>query len=280
MGRVVDERSGEVQGAPVKILTVDVDQHIKGDVGRSLEVRTPSATDCDVEVPMNKAIGLLLTRSPEGVWLASACSVVEPGPLVAAGGEPRGGPIKVVDRDRDPRARPRVGAPAPPQREAAEPAGRARAVDLDSGRAVRARRGRRGRPDGRGHRAGRRGVGSSGLTARRGAGRGRARDRGDGEESCEARREGRRRSGGGARTGVRRRRDRRGGPPHRGGRGGRRGEGGDLPTRGRRAPAGGDPRLEHVVDPDHVARRRDGTAGEGRSGCTSSTRCRCSRSSR
>ena len=96
MGRVVDERSGEVQGAPVKLLTVDVDQRVKGDVGKTLEMRTPSATDCDLEVPKDKAIGLLLTRSPEGVWLASACSVVEPGPLVAAGGEPRGGPIKVV----------------------------------------------------------------------------------------------------------------------------------------------------------------------------------------
>ena len=95
VGRVVAERPGKVQGAPVKLLTVDVDQHIKGDVGGSLEVRTPSATDCDVEVPMNEAIGLLLTKSPDGAWLASACSVVEPGPLVAEGGEPRGGVIKV-----------------------------------------------------------------------------------------------------------------------------------------------------------------------------------------
>ena len=168
MGRVVAERSGEVKGAPVKLLTIDVDQHIKGDVGGPVEVRTPSATDCDVEVPMNKAIGLLLTKSPEGVWLASACSVVEPGPLVAAGGEPRGGAIKVGRRNRHPRARPRVGPSAPAQGKAAEPAGRARAVDLDSGRAVRARpRGRR-RPDGRGHRAGRRGVavGGSHFTTR------------------------------------------------------------------------------------------------------------------
>jgi hypothetical protein len=41
-------------------------------------------------------VGLLLTRSADGAWFASACSVVAPGVLVAAGGEPRGGVIKVV----------------------------------------------------------------------------------------------------------------------------------------------------------------------------------------
>jgi hypothetical protein len=95
VGRVVAERAGDVQGAPVRLLTFDVDQRVKGDVERTIVVRTPSHTDCDVEVPMNEAIGLLLTKSPDGAWLASACSVVEPGPLVAEGGEPRGGVIKV-----------------------------------------------------------------------------------------------------------------------------------------------------------------------------------------
>ena len=95
VGRVVAEREGEVRGAAVRLLTVDVDQRVKGDVKRRIVVRTPFHTDCDVEVPMNEAIGLLLSESPDGAWLASACSVVEPGPLVAEGGEPRGGVIKV-----------------------------------------------------------------------------------------------------------------------------------------------------------------------------------------
>ncbi len=95
VGRVVAERAGQVKGAPVTLLTVQVDQRVKGDVGRTLQVRSPRGSDCDVDVPLNKAIGLLLTRAPDGAWLASACSVVEPGPLVATGGEPRGGVIKV-----------------------------------------------------------------------------------------------------------------------------------------------------------------------------------------
>ena len=68
---------------------------MKGDVERTLEVRTPSGTDCDVEVPRDESIGLLLTRASDDTWLATACSVVNPGQLVVEGGEPRGGTIKV-----------------------------------------------------------------------------------------------------------------------------------------------------------------------------------------
>lgn len=96
VGAVVAERRGELRGAPQLVLTVDVQQRVKGDVDRVLQVRSPSGTDCDVAVPRDKTVGLLLTRGPGGSWLATACSVVDPGLLVAAGGEPRGGPIKVV----------------------------------------------------------------------------------------------------------------------------------------------------------------------------------------
>ena len=77
------------------LLTVEVDQRVKGKVENTIQVRSPRHSDCDVEAPMNQTIGLLLTRAPDGAWLASACSVTKPGPLVAAGGETRGGVIKV-----------------------------------------------------------------------------------------------------------------------------------------------------------------------------------------
>jgi hypothetical protein len=95
VGRVVAERPGDLNGLPQLYLTVEVEQRVKGDVGRTLEVRTPSGTDCDVEVPRDKSIGLLLTSAADDTWLATACSVVNPGQLVFEGGEPRGGPIKV-----------------------------------------------------------------------------------------------------------------------------------------------------------------------------------------
>jgi hypothetical protein len=95
VGRVVAERPGELNGLPQLYLTVDVEQRVKGDVERTLQVRTPSGTDCDVDVPRDESVGLLLTSAPGGAWLATACSVVNPGQLVVEGGEPRGGPIKV-----------------------------------------------------------------------------------------------------------------------------------------------------------------------------------------
>ena len=96
VGRVVGERVGELNGLRQLYLTVEVEQRVKGDVERTLEIRSPSGTDCDVGVPNDEPIGLLLTRAPDEVWLATACSVVNPGQLVVEGGEPRGGPIKVV----------------------------------------------------------------------------------------------------------------------------------------------------------------------------------------
>jgi hypothetical protein len=96
VGRVVAEREGELNGLPQLYLTVDVEQRVKGDVERMLEVRTPLRTDCDVEVPRDEPVGLLLTSAPPGTWFATACSVVNPGQLVVEGGEPRGGPIKVA----------------------------------------------------------------------------------------------------------------------------------------------------------------------------------------
>jgi hypothetical protein len=95
VGRIVDERPAQVEGAPVTVLTVEIDQRVKRKLESPLRVRSPRGSDADVDVPMDQTIGLLLTAAPDGAWLASACSVVRPGPLVAAGGEPRGGVIKV-----------------------------------------------------------------------------------------------------------------------------------------------------------------------------------------
>ena len=96
VGRVESEREGRVRGQPVRLLTIAVEQRVKGDVDGTLVVRSPARSDCDLVIPQNRSVGLLLTRAPCGAWLGSACSVADPGALVAAGGEPRGGAIKVA----------------------------------------------------------------------------------------------------------------------------------------------------------------------------------------
>jgi hypothetical protein len=96
VGHVVATRRTELRGEPQLLLTIDVEQRVKG---RGLDdpilVRTPLHTDCDVRVPPNRTVGWLLTKAPDGALLATACSVVGAAPLVEAGGEPRGGVIKV-----------------------------------------------------------------------------------------------------------------------------------------------------------------------------------------
>ena len=89
---------------PTRTMTFDVEQRVKGDVSGQVEgidqtrifVRVPKGTDCDVTLKTGTTTGLLLTRQPDEQWFASACSVVGAGELVAAGGEPRGGVVKVV----------------------------------------------------------------------------------------------------------------------------------------------------------------------------------------
>ncbi|MGH3132859.1 MAG: hypothetical protein ACRDNY_03805 [Gaiellaceae bacterium] len=105
VGRIVELGAPDpTSPEPTRLMTVEVEQRVKGEVRGQVRgvdktwivVQVPNGTDCDVTIDTDTTTGLLLTRLPEGTWFASACSVVEPGRLVAAGGEPRGGAIKVV----------------------------------------------------------------------------------------------------------------------------------------------------------------------------------------
>jgi len=96
VGRVVAARAGEIKGLRQRLLTIDVDQNVKGDLPKEIVVWSPSGTTCDLTPKLHRDIGLLLTRSPGGRWVATGASVVDPGRLSATGGEPRGGGIKVV----------------------------------------------------------------------------------------------------------------------------------------------------------------------------------------
>jgi hypothetical protein len=97
VGTVASRRPTEVRGAPALLLTIAIEQKIKGrHVPDPLVVRSPLHTDCDVEVANGKRRGFLLTKAPDGALLVSGANVVAATPLIAAGGQPRGGVIKVV----------------------------------------------------------------------------------------------------------------------------------------------------------------------------------------
>jgi hypothetical protein len=102
IGRIEDSRVTDVGGLRQTVYRIEVLQRVKGDLPDEIEVRSPLGTDCDLEdaaapaIQLDGTTGLLLARSRDGTWLASACSVAFAGDLVAAGGEARGGAIKVV----------------------------------------------------------------------------------------------------------------------------------------------------------------------------------------
>jgi len=97
VGAVTSRRQVDVHGSPALLLTIAVEQKIKGrHVPDPLVVRTPLHTDCDVNLANGERRGFLLTKAPDGTLLATGSSVVAATPLIAAGGEPRGGVIKVV----------------------------------------------------------------------------------------------------------------------------------------------------------------------------------------
>jgi hypothetical protein len=97
VGKVVATRRTQLRGQPQLLLTIDVRQRVKGrGLHDPLVVRTPLHTDCDVHVRRDRTVGWLLTKASDGTLLGTACSIVGPAKLVAAGGEPRGGVIKVV----------------------------------------------------------------------------------------------------------------------------------------------------------------------------------------
>ena len=95
IGKVVFE-GVEAGENPQRIMAFKVEQRVKGDVRGDIIVESPSGSSCDLVVERNETVGLLLATGSEGRWLGSACSLVEPGLLVTAGGEPRGGAIKVA----------------------------------------------------------------------------------------------------------------------------------------------------------------------------------------
>lgn len=81
---------------PQRTLAFEVDQRVKGDIAERFDIESSAQSDCDLDVEEGVPVGLLLTRGPGGEWQGTACSIVGAGELVAEGGEPRGGGIKIV----------------------------------------------------------------------------------------------------------------------------------------------------------------------------------------
>jgi hypothetical protein len=69
-------------------ITFDVERVVKGEFGPRAIVRTNAyGASCGLEFLGGPRIGLLLDRASDGVWESSLCQQVQPGALLALGGD-------------------------------------------------------------------------------------------------------------------------------------------------------------------------------------------------
>jgi len=83
-------------GIPQRVYTFRVDQHVKGDLGETVDVRVPAlAANGGEEIPDDVAAGVLMGNAG-GKWVTTRCGLTDPAALLATFDEPRGQGIKLV----------------------------------------------------------------------------------------------------------------------------------------------------------------------------------------
>ncbi len=99
VGRVVAVTSVPGSGGvPFFDYRFRVDHAIKGLSAARVTVRATKLVDIDNQVvkPSDVTIGVLASKRQGGLLVTSSCALVDPGSLMGASDEPKGGPIKVV----------------------------------------------------------------------------------------------------------------------------------------------------------------------------------------
>lgn len=80
VGTLVSRRQGDREA----VLTFSVERSLKGSIGRTIDVSTPSnSAACGIEVPVGKRVGLVLERR-SGAWRGHLCWTFDPEELVTA----------------------------------------------------------------------------------------------------------------------------------------------------------------------------------------------------
>lgn len=83
-------------GVPQRVHTFVVDQQVKGDLGRTVEVRIPErAANGGQRIPEDVAAGILAGRVGGG-YFTTRCGITDPGAVLAEVDQPKGNAIKLV----------------------------------------------------------------------------------------------------------------------------------------------------------------------------------------
>ena len=96
VGRSSGYRAVPGGGLPQRVYTFVVDQQVKGEVGRTVEVRVPvRAANGGQSIPEDVAAGILASRVGDG-YFTTRCGITDPGAVLAEVDEPKGDAIKLV----------------------------------------------------------------------------------------------------------------------------------------------------------------------------------------
>ena len=96
VGRSTGFRAVPGGGIPQRVYTFVVDQQVKGDTGRTVEVRVPvRAANGGQRIPEDVAAGVLASRVGGG-YFTTRCGITDPGAVLAEVDEPKGNAIKLV----------------------------------------------------------------------------------------------------------------------------------------------------------------------------------------
>jgi len=83
-------------GIPQRLYRFKVDQEVKGDLGRTVDVRIPvKRTNGGQVVAPDVAAGILMSRVGGG-WFTTRCGITDPGAVLAEVDQQKGNPIRLV----------------------------------------------------------------------------------------------------------------------------------------------------------------------------------------
>ena len=83
-------------GIPQRLYRFEVDQEVKGDLGRTVSVRIPvKRVNGGQAVPVDVAAGILMSRA-NGEWFTTRCGITDPGAVLAEVDQPRGNAVKLA----------------------------------------------------------------------------------------------------------------------------------------------------------------------------------------
>ena len=83
-------------GIPQRLYRFEVDQEVKGDLGRTVSVRIPvRPANGGQSIPADVAAGILMSRA-NGEWFTTRCGITDPGAVLAEVDQPRGNAVKLV----------------------------------------------------------------------------------------------------------------------------------------------------------------------------------------